>query len=221
MIARVGQVANVQLSLPQFPVDWIEENPALLEFFAKAVWALVPLQYYVLTHISGGLSYTDYVPAAVLALAGVFALSIIGSLIGLISHRSNREQHARAWGIALLLTWGASLGLLALAYALGPAFLYPATVDTNDTISHYLCPIWGCPNYPGFGLDTFFIYLIYSILAVAVIVPLIYRLGKGFGTKGEVAEAAKQSAANLNPNLLIVVLINASLLTLLSALTKY
>jgi len=218
MIAKVAQVASIRSSLPQFPVDWIEDNSALLEFFAKAVWALVPLQYYVLTHISGGFSYTDYVPAAVLALAGVFTVSVVSSAIGLL-HLSDREQHARAWGIALLLTWGASLALLVLSYALGPAFLYPGN-DTDDVISHYVCPIWRCPNYPDLGWKTFVIYLIYSALAVAIVVPLIHFLRKRFGRKGETTEATKQRTADLNPNLLVVVLVNAALLTVLSAITK-
>ena len=117
---------------------------------------------------------------------------------------------------------GDELALLALAYALGPAFLYPEAQQTDDAISHYVCLNWGCPDYPDLGWKAFVIYLTYSVLAIVIVLPLIYLLGKRLGTKGDVTEeAAKQGSADLNPNLAGVVLVNALLLALISAITKF
>ena len=110
-----------------------------------------------------------------------------------------------------------SLGVLAFSYAIAPA-LYD---DTDDIIGHYLCGILGCSHYPGLQLQTFLVYFLYSVLAIVIILPVIFLFKRKFALQGETVATKGQAVMPASPNLLLVALVNAAVMTVLNTITTY
>src|SRR5688500_18879444 len=103
----------------RFPVNRVINNPRLEGIAAKAIWLVIPLQYYVLTRFSGGFSVESYVPAAAMALTCVTVIIFVSWALALVHPRDGSYRlRGRGLTIALLMIWSAALALLASSYAI-------------------------------------------------------------------------------------------------------
>src|ERR1700675_4146762 len=69
--------ASGRFSLPRFPARWVVGSAKAEPIFARLLWLLVPLQYYVVTNIVHGLSGDDLVPAVALSLTSIVAIFLL------------------------------------------------------------------------------------------------------------------------------------------------
>lgn len=166
----------------RFPVGGIVGNSRFEPWLAKAVWLVIPLQYYVLTRFPNGFSPDAVVAAAAFALFGVVSLFVLSCAIALIFHREGTayEEQVRMWAIALIVGWAATLALLATSYAVASIIYALGGPELNgDIIDDFLCNrarITYCPGvYPAFDFRTMLDYFIYSSVAVGIIAMVVRR----------------------------------------------
>lgn len=202
-----------------FPVDWIVDNPNLEGFFARAVWLVIPLQYYVLTRFPNGFGLDDYTPSAVMALASIVALLAASCVLAFVfgwserKHDQNTKERytaqVRIWAITLIVTWAATLALLALSYAIGLHLGLDA-----DVVGHMLCQKLDCQHgYPTFEFPTIFSYATYSCLALAMIVGAAHLTPKRNSRPNE------SKSTLTGPNVLVVLVVVTALMTLLHGIS--
>jgi hypothetical protein len=166
----------------RFPSNWVVAWRGTESFFSKAVWLVIPIQYYVLDQLSGGLRGA-YVASAVVALVSIAALFAVSCLAALVYYRKRpggdgpaKERPGfgtwyalgvRTWAIALIVTWATAHLVLWVSYLLGTSrgdFLYSA-----------LCGVGRCTEiYPAWDRITFVVYLIYTSIAVLLLVAISY-----------------------------------------------
>jgi hypothetical protein len=126
MSSELNLAASVspRFSLPRFPTRWAVESAAAEGVFARLLWLLVPLQYYVVTNIGRGLSSDDLVPAVILSLASVVVIFLLSCLAAWLSsvlwpprpeQDDNLTRRVRMWVTALMISTAAAYFLLALS----------------------------------------------------------------------------------------------------------
>ena len=116
--------ATGRFSLPRFPVRWAVESAAAERNFARLLWLLLPLQYYVVTNVGQGLSADDLIPAVSLTLISVlviFFLSCVAASLASVVRPLDPEQgdtltgRVRMWVVALMMGTAAGYFLLAVS----------------------------------------------------------------------------------------------------------
>src|SRR5262245_1156459 len=89
-----------------FPVNWIVDNPRLEGSFARAVWLVIPLQYYVLTRFPNGFGLEAYTASAVVALASIVALLAVSCILAVAFGWSARKyDHSAEWFSGAVRIW--------------------------------------------------------------------------------------------------------------------
>jgi hypothetical protein len=126
-LASPGPPASSRFSLPRFPVGWAVENPKVERVFARLLWLLVPLQYYVVTNIGKGLSADDLVAAVALSLISVVVIFIVSCVMAWLAsvvwptdpwQGDTLTRRVRMWVVALMICTAGSYCLLALSLLL-------------------------------------------------------------------------------------------------------
>jgi hypothetical protein len=150
--------------IPRFPVRWILEHPRIEYWTVKAVWFVIPLEYYLVTSFSGGFNKSDFGATSIFALLYLMVLFVASSLIAIAGGSGEFDRRVRIWSIALIVTWGASLALVAFAN-----FLSTLVGLGNDFVGAIVCRSGCTPDYPAFRPQTFLVYAIYSSAALAIL----------------------------------------------------
>lgn len=197
----------------------------------RSVWAVIPLEYYVLTTIAGGFSNRGYVASAAIALLSVLLFAIISGLIGLVYPlgASIYIDRLRSLTAATLLTWCVTLILLSLSFLI----TWAATGRSMDAVEQIICGTGkyqiGCPGHPGFRWQTFLIYGIYALLAT-IIVFFVFSILLGWRSRQRqrpkprgqrLSATPSQVPALPEPGLLGVALIVTIVTALLQASTVF
>jgi hypothetical protein len=149
--------------IPRFPVRWILEHPRIEYWTVKAVWFVIPLEYYLVTTFSGGFNKSDFGAVSIFALLYLMLLFAASSVIAIAGGSKEYDRRVRIWSIALIVTWGASLALVAVANFLGALFGLG-----NDLVGAIVCRTC-TPDYPAYRPQTFLVYVIYSLAALAIL----------------------------------------------------
>src|ERR1700694_770756 len=104
-------------NMPRFPVGWIVDHRSIERGIVRAVWFVIPLEYYLLTTFSNGFEVSDFGAAAAVSLIYLLMLFAISSLVALLYTRmkGDFDPLLRIWSITLIVTWSASLTLLAFS----------------------------------------------------------------------------------------------------------
>lgn len=117
--------ASGRFSLPRFPARWAVESAGAEGIFARLLWLLVPLQYYVLTNLPHGLSGDDVIPAVALSLMSVVVIFVLSYavawLVSVVRPQDPKRDifsgRVRMWVVALMIGTAAGYLLLALSLA--------------------------------------------------------------------------------------------------------
>ncbi len=171
------QSLPTQHSWPKFPAGWAVENAAAERVFARLVWFLVPLQYYVLTHMAGGQSPDDLISVAVLALfsVAIVLLAGLGAAWMIWWFRDQKTsvedftELVRVWVVALLIGTFAAYTLLAISLYVGVRTGYDG--DILGSVFYNLSNGAG-GSVPGLNWPTYTSYLFYAytgVLAVTIV----------------------------------------------------
>ncbi len=198
-----------------FPVNRLIADPRLEGVAAKAIWLVIPLEYYVLTRLDGGISVDSYVPAAAMALICVVAIIVASSIIALVYPR--RESYAnrvRSLTVSLLAIWGSSLALLALSYFV-TSILSPSHVP-HDIIEDFICRRWKCNVYPDITWQTFTGYAAYSMAAALLSAAAIRSISP---PKNSLGLAGHERIAE--PNIVIAAIAVAVVMMLLHSASTF
>ncbi|MGA7997796.1 MAG: hypothetical protein WCA28_23225 [Bradyrhizobium sp.] len=113
--------ASGGFSLPRFPVRWAVESAAAERIFSRLLWLLVPLQYYVVTHIGRGFSPDDLIPAVLLSLISVVVIFVLSCAAAWLASPLDETRddswtgRVRMWVVALMICTAACYLLLALS----------------------------------------------------------------------------------------------------------
>jgi hypothetical protein len=157
--------------LTRFPVDWILESRRLEEIVVRyCVWTLIPLEYYVVTRLSGGGPAKDLASAAtaVACVAAVVAfVFVFSAVIALVYRRAGPtfEERLRRSSVAMIVTWSVTLALLSLSYSI------PAPVgQPRDVVAELVCNLLPCPSRAGLHWPAVIIYFVWAVIAIALVV---------------------------------------------------
>jgi hypothetical protein len=200
-----------------FPGNRLVENPRLQSIAAKAIWLVIPLEYYILTRFNGGIAVDSYVSAAAMAVTCILAILLVSSVIALVYPRTGPYRtRVRGWAIALLAIWGTSLALLALSYLIT---FFQSDVP-RDVIGEFICSRWKCVRYPGVTWQTLLAYVGYSFLASALITTVVRGVRVYVPTNegtahSEVVPSSTRPGRIVEPNIFVSAVIVATLMMLL------
>lgn len=191
-----------------FPYHRLVGNRKLEAVTARVIWLAIPLEYYVLTRIPGGLRNVHAVAVvlvSLLAVMGVLAISVV--IAALSGPRVNFNERLQGWSVSLVLNWVVAVFLLALGYLLSAS---PNDDVVHQFLSERLKLNIALGNYPHI-LDpqTFVVYLIYSAVALGLVMAIAHRFGSGADDSARVA-----------PNVLVLAPLTALLMMLLHGATN-
>jgi hypothetical protein len=206
----------------RFPANWLVNNPGTEGFFSKAIWFVLPFQYYVLTQFTGGFGSEAYVASAMVALISIAALFVVSCLFALSTYWTRHAGDAmarapndygnavRMWSIALIVTWATAHVVLAVSYFVGKAGPGKA-----DIVHRLLCDLTGSAckwTHPNFGPQTIAEYFIYALIALALL------LGARFVHR-KLTWVRTSHSPTREPHILVVAMIVAGLMTLINGAT--
>jgi hypothetical protein len=203
----------------RFPVGWIVEHPGIERGFVRAVWFVIPLEYYLLTTFSNGFEASDFGAASAVSLIYVVILFILSSCLAAswTRRRGDFDQLLRIWSITLIVTWSASLALLALFTFTSAVLrrLIPSLGIDFDVVTHLVCNVVSSclRTPPALTWQTFVIYLVYTSVALA----LIMYASRRFIPERHVSGAL---GGHREPNLIAVCIINAAIMTVFNTWTN-
>jgi hypothetical protein len=207
----------------RFPSTWIVSSPGNEALFSRAVWLIIPLQYYVLSKFPTGLK-GEYVAVALVAVVSIVSLFVASLLFALAYYRAAPQNRSareveekfgstyalgvRMWAIALIVSWMAVHVVLAVSYAIGGA--------EGDLIDRLLCGdnrFSECNDLrPNFGVLTIVEYSAYTIVAIAL-------LAAGGVLHRRLTTVRSDPPVFAEPNLAYVVVTIVILLTLINGST--
>lgn len=197
-----------------FPNAAIVSNPERERRIINWVWATVPLQYYTLTRYAGALKSNEWLAIIVsvsscmlLILLVSFILSRIVPMQVAVEPQLKREVKLRAWSVALITHWAAAVTLIAISFFLGDVIVG----KNEDLVQQLFCRLAVCHNHPELlSGATISIFLIYSVLAMALVLGVL-RLGRNTTPPASVPA----------PYALAVIAISTVLLDFLHSATKW
>jgi hypothetical protein len=200
--------------LPRFPARWAVASAEAERIFARLLWLLVPLQYYVMTHMARGLSIGDLIPIVSLSLVSVVVIFILSCVVAWLAsllrpqdpeHGDTLTGRVKIWVVALLIATAAAYALLALSLAATHIALAHNFRIFRDLATHGLILLLG-------RLDDFTLLvlsnLVYSFVAILLVVLAHAVLRRD----------AADPAAPPEPGLIPVGLIVAVVMTLTNSL---
>jgi hypothetical protein len=203
--AAASVVSIAYNKIPRFPVLWVVDSPRVESGIVKAIWFVIPLEYYLVTSSSAGFPRNAFGAAAIFVLLYIILLFGISSLLATIGRREFYERRLRIWSISLIVTWGATVALVALAHFLSSL----REGRHNDLVADIICQPSCVPEYPAPYGRTILIYAIYSAIALLILEVLSRR-----------RPASQASSSNNNwyqPDVIAVVAINALTMTAMHA----
>jgi hypothetical protein len=209
----------------RFPSTWIVGSSTNEALFSKAVWLILPLQYYVVSKFPTGLQ-GEYIAVALVSVVSIASLFGASLLFALFYYRAEKpfphggkpnlggerrvgfsSRYAlivRMWAIALIVSWMAVHVVLAISYALG---------TKGDLLEDYVCQLFNFGacygTRPDFSVLTIGEYFAYTIIAVALlaIAGVLHRRIKG-------PRAEKLTFPE--PNIVFVIVTVTALLTVIN-----
>ncbi|SHG35098.1 hypothetical protein [Bradyrhizobium erythrophlei] len=170
--APEGSHAGDSFPWGRFPAGWAVESAFSERFSARLIWLLVPLQYYALTHIAGGVGAGDLLSVIVLTMTSFIALFFLSFLLANFVAWRNPDQDKRTltrmWMIALMMGTTCAYAVFALSLWIG--ILRGLTADI---VGDFL--FWQSSDgvrIPGLNWQTVASYLIYSLIAMLLILSI-------------------------------------------------
>ena len=172
-----------QLWLPRFPVRWAIESASVERNFARLLWLLVPLQYYVVANVDRGLAATDVIPAVVITLLSVVIIFLLSCLAALgaswLSPRGSAQSETytgrvRMWVIALMICTAAGYFLFALLLVAKHLAVGWGWTIYDDLVTDGLMEVAGIVGLGDWadklhGLVLAFAYFIYAFAAIGAV----------------------------------------------------
>lgn len=201
----------------RYPNDRIFANIRLERMIMIWVWLVVPLQYFIFVQIPGGKRWNEFFDMALAVSLSMLLVFICSSIIAFVPSKQIAITYAdrvRAWSLAIITNWSAAVTLLAASYF----WSWSLKIKNKDLVQFLLCPggyrdlgYLPCENYPElFRIDTYLIYLIYSLLALALLLGMVVSITRSDEVTFPVPA----------PRTLLVPIITAALLTGLYSFTK-
>jgi hypothetical protein len=194
--------------LLRFPYRQIIQSWTLEEVFVRFVWLAIPLEYFVLTRFSGGLTNRDGVAVALIALLALLAVLAVSLALAVIPRpgRSSYGDRVRIWSVSLVVSWAAALLMLAIGYAISLAVGW----QSYDALAQQLDGRARLDDYPSMSDGvTFIIYFVYALLGAVVIATVAWKFGR-----------APCRRLPPGPNVFVVVALSASIMTVMHAVTR-
>ena len=160
---------------PRFPAKRLVADDRLQKWTPKLIWFVIPLEYYVVTSFSGGISTESYLSVVIFSVVCVFAFVITGFVVAvLLPFTGTLQSRSRGMITSLLCVWGTALLLQAASYFLTWLF---SSQGTSDVLASLLHDRWHVPNPLGLDGASFLVnfggYLGYAILAIVIDMILI------------------------------------------------
>lgn len=213
------RLSRRRFAWPRFPARWAVENTGTESIFARGLWLLVPLQYYVVTHIPHGLSGDDLIPAVTLSLmavAVIFVLSCAAAWLAAIVKRPDPALgdtltgRVRMWVVALMICTAAAYLPAALSLFGRQIALAHDIVLYGDIVTDALTRL-----LDGVGVDretiralAFWIQavasFVYAFTAVIAVTLMLRR-----SRRGQAGAAAGQEPGAISVGLVVACLMTA------------
>jgi hypothetical protein len=171
MISIAPDSTRTEGSFPwgKFPARWAVGNAFSERVSARLIWLLVPLQYYVFTHVAGGVAAGDLlsvVAITIVSFAALFFISFILAKVATLHDSAEVKQTLmRMWMIALMLGTTGAYSVFALSLFVG---IHMGL--TADILGDFF--FWQSQEgvrIPGWNWQTAAICLIYSAIACVLI----------------------------------------------------
>ncbi|KWV58283.1 hypothetical protein AS156_36445 [Bradyrhizobium macuxiense] len=219
-VATISRGYAELLSWSHFPVNLLVADYGLRRWVPKLIWLVIPLEYYVITRFSGGVSTESYLSAVIFSVICVLSFLLAGFVLaGIMPVRADLQSRRRGAVAALLIVWGTSLLLIALSYWLTHLFYgYP-----KDILADLIFDVWPSghsPHKPSF--QNFISHLGYAALAAIIdslVIRGISKLRLSGGSASETAEEPPAIEWIYEPNLAFIAVVVALLMMLLHATT--
>jgi hypothetical protein len=143
-----------------------------------------------------------------LILATSFVLALIFPMKADDDKDRTREVRLRAWSVALITHWTASVTLLAVSFLAASLF----GIENQDLVWWTLCPKFvSCPAHPSFlAPSTILIFFVYATAAILLVFCVL-----------KIAGGARPGASFPAPSTLTVLLISTLLLDFLYSATSW
>lgn len=218
--AQATPSARGRFSLPRFPASWAVGSATAERRFARLLWLLVPLQYYVVTHMPRGLSGDDLIPAVALSLMSVvaiFVLSCIAAWLASALWPLDKEQgysltgRVRMWVVALMIGTAGGYLLLALSLVVIRVAAKYEIVIYGDLVTGgltRLLRIWEL-DYQTTGAFTFPLQTVSNFVyafAALLVIMLLHRALR----RGPASPATQQEPGAISVGLLVAVVMTAA-----------
>ena len=203
----------------RYPNDRILSNVPLERLILFWVWLVVPLQYYVFTQIPGGMKWEEVFSMALAVSLSMLFVLLLGSVLAIVPSKqigTTYSDRIRAWSLAIITNWSATVTLLAASYLASAIFLKSENKDLVQALlcyrdGHHVTRIFNCYNYPELlSIETYLIYLVYSSIALIVLLTTVIT-------------ATRHNRSRLPvpaPRTLFVPVVTAAVLTALYSSTK-
>ncbi|HVX76170.1 MAG TPA: hypothetical protein VHB49_08585 [Bradyrhizobium sp.] len=171
MISIATDRSHTEDSFPwsRFPASWAVGDVYSERVSARLIWLLVPLQYYVFTHVAGGVAPGDLLSVVAITMASFAALFVISFVLANLATLGDsgvaKQTLTRMWMIALMLGTTGTYAVFALSLFVG---LYMNL--TADILGDFF--FWHSREgvrIPGWNWQTPVTYLVYSTIACILI----------------------------------------------------
>lgn len=195
----------------RFPVNAVIGDPRFQRIAGKAIWLVVPLEYYVLTSFNGGIALDSYVPAAAMALTCVLAVAFTAALLAW-AYRNPLDYRNRVHGItvALLSIWATAILLIATSY-----FATSMAGAPRDVLADFLCSRWPCVNHPRIIWQTLLAYFGYSLAAAFICSGAIRAIALRLGPIPPAATGVPAAEKVMEPDVATCAVVVSLLMTFL------
>lgn len=198
----------------RLPVNLLVADFRLRRWVPKLIWLVIPVEYYVITRFSGGVSTESYLSAVIFSVICVLSFLMAGFVVALLwPFKANLQSRSRGAVAALLIVWSTALLLMALSYWLTDQ----CSGQPKDVLADLVYSVWPSgrsPHKPSF--QNFTAHLGYAAFAAIIDTTIIRKIWAVRATSE--AEPAR-SEWIYEPNLFLIVFVVALLMMLLHALT--
>ena len=208
-----------RFSLPRFPARWAVETPGAERIFARLLWFLVPLQYYVVAHVPHGFSGDDLLAAVTLSLmsvAVIFVLSFAAAWLVSMARPLDPDRgdiltgRVRMWVVALMICTAAAYLPLALSLAANQLTLRHDIVVYGDLVTQgvrMLLEAAGVDDRnPALVLPTQIVSNLVYAFASVIVLTLVLRTLR----PGSASPAGEQEPDAISVGLIVACLMTAA-----------
>ena len=209
-----------RFSLPRFPARWAVGNAKAESIFARLLWFLVPLQYYVVTHVARGLAADNLIPAVALSLMSVaiiFILSCVAAWLASVlrpldpARGDTLTGRVRMWVVALMICTAGGYSLLALSLAATRVLQYYDVLIYLDLVTgglRWLLEIVGLDRDTIKAL-TFLLQTVSNFVYAFAALLMITRVHRALA-RGPASPAAQQEPDAISVGLIVGILMTVA-----------